>query len=55
MRVLLTSKDHPSYNQTGEIVRDLQSRGIEVRLDRTGEIVRVSEGCWKVLKIQEAS
>jgi hypothetical protein len=53
MRVLITSKDHPNYNETGTIVRDLRTEGIEVELDRSTAVVLVPEKQWKVISLQE--
>jgi hypothetical protein len=50
MRVLITSNDHPSYNQTGEIVEDLGQEGVKVKLDASGQVTSVNEGQWKVIK-----
>ena len=54
MRILITSTAHPNYNETGTVVRDLREGGLEIRLDRSGQLVQVPEKQWKVLKLQEA-
>ena len=55
IRVLVTSIDHPCYNQTGRIVRDMHSEGIEILLDRANHRTLVPEGQWKTVSLQEFS
>lgn len=52
MRILITSTDHQYYNETGVVVSDKREEGVEVKLDRSGEVVLVPAGQFKVTKIQ---
>jgi hypothetical protein len=54
MKVLITSKSHNHYDETGFVTRDKLGKGVSIKLDRSGEVVFVPEGQFKFIRFREA-